>query len=106
MPMRSGTETFDGSGFVEGLSAGGVSGVAGCSGAAAPEETVIVTVLPAAATTPAAGDWLMTSPAGTLELVACLAVALNPAPSSVDSASLCARPTTFGTADSVGAGRP
>ena len=66
----------------------------------------MVTLLPAAATTPASGDWLITSPEGTLELVVFLAVDLKPAPSRVDSASLCARPTTSGRADSVGAGAP
>ena len=48
---------------------------------------------------PAAGDWLMTEPAGTVAL-ACVVTAPTVRPASVmaDEAAVCVRPTTSGTA--------
>src|SRR6185295_18584974 len=71
-------------------------GTATCGG---PLDTTSVTAEPCATCVPAAGDWLMTEPAGTVELVAVVTVpSVRFAPVMALVAAACVSPTTFGTA--------
>ena len=81
-------------------------GTVACGAAGAPVDTLMVTVLPAATTVPAAGDCEMTSPAGTSAFAALVVVTLKPAPSSVDLASFSESPTTLGTLGLGAGGAP
>src|ERR1700683_2437934 len=64
--------------------------------APAPPDTVIVTVEPGAAV-PLLGLWLITWPAGAVEVASALVWTWKPLPVSVDSAALCCWATTLGT---------
>src|SRR5881398_915844 len=69
-----------------------------------PDETTSATALPTLTCVPAAGDWLITDPAGTVVLVAVVIVpTVSEAPVIADVAAVCVRPTTLGTAT---CGRP
>src|SRR6185503_337525 len=71
-------------------------GVATCGG---PDETTSATALPVTTCVPAVGVWLMTEPAGTVELDAVVtAPTVRPAPVIALLAAACVRPTTFGVA--------
>ena len=63
----------------------------------APFETMMVTVDPFLATTPATGVCEMTVPLGTVELFACLVLTLNPAFFNIDDADELLSPVTSGT---------
>jgi hypothetical protein len=64
-----------------------------------PDDTTRFTALPVAACAPAAGVWLMTEPAGTVVLDACVTVpTTSPAFVMAVDAAACVSPTTFGTA--------
>src|SRR4029079_3641448 len=66
--------------------------------AGAPDEMTSATALPEAACEPPSGDWLMTRPAGTVELAAVLIVpTVRPAPVIALDAAAWLRPATFGT---------
>src|SRR5208282_4682229 len=68
-----------------------------------PEETTRVTAEPFVTRVPAAGLSLMTFPAATLALDACVtAPAVSPAPAIALLAACCASPTTLGTATGAG----
>jgi hypothetical protein len=68
-----------------------------------PSETTMETELFGATLVPPAGFWLMTDPAGTVELFADdTAPFVKPAPVIADCAAACVRLTTFGTVTSAG----
>src|SRR6185503_7215214 len=76
----------------------------GTTTSAGPDETTSATPLPLATCVPAAGFWLMTDPAGTVELEACvIAPTVSPALVIAADAAVCVRPTTLGAATSAGA---
>src|SRR4051794_41879091 len=65
---------------------------------AGPADTTSTTAVPLATVTPAAGTWLITSPAATVALdTADTAPPLRPGFVTALSAAACVRPTTFGT---------
>src|SRR4029078_13556683 len=69
-----------------------------------PVEITSVTTLPTVTCVPAAGDCLITEPAGTVVLAAVESPSprLSPAPMIAVLAAVCVRPTTFGTATCAG----
>ena len=70
-------------------------GTATCGG---PEEATSATALPAVTCVPAAGDWLITEPAGTVVLLAVVTrPTRNPALLNAVVAAVCVKPTTDGT---------
>src|SRR5712671_5840624 len=72
------------------------SGTATCG---RPEETVNATALLTSTSAPAAGDWLITEPGGTVMLDAVvIAPTVRPAIVMALDAAACVRPTTLGTA--------
>ncbi len=70
---------------------------------AGPDDTTRSTAEPGATDAPAVGFWLMTVPAGTVELV-CWVIdpTVSPALLSAVAAPLWARPTTLGTTTGAG----
>ena len=67
-------------------------------------ETLIVTLVPGAASAPPLGFWLITSPAGTVSLGCWMTTAAKPPCSRAARAAFCVSPTTFGTALAPGLG--
>src|SRR3954471_3402765 len=76
----------------------------GTATCARPLKTTRLTALPVLACVPAAGDWLITDPAGTVVLVAVgIVPTVSDAPVIAVLAAVCVRPATLGTAT---CGRP
>ena len=69
---------------------------------AVPSDTTMATALPAGASEPPVGVWLITLPAATVLLAAVVTVTVKPAPVSDAVAAACVCPTTFGTATAGG----